>query len=231
MRDVVSTGPLSYRSSGSIRSLPTTCTHEVRRGRGSYTTGRENLSLSFPPISLALLHPLYRSTAFPPLPAESRSSHAAREDDIVFHPLHEGRVEQAPKLPTALLLLWPVFVSRAASIKFNGNSQTTLTKEERSTRARVSEGRRSRRPTAERLRKIFKERNGKESASSKVTASMVITLATLPEVTAQGDHGLVGFSLSLFVSIVEGCAHPLSLAGVGARLNHVGACRLDGAGC
>lgn len=73
MRDVVvSTRPLSYRSAGSIRSLPTTCTHEARRGRGSYTTGREILSPLHPPTSLSLTRPLLSlSLSLIPLPSST----------------------------------------------------------------------------------------------------------------------------------------------------------------
>lgn len=95
MRDVVvSTGPLSYRSDGSIGSLPTTCTHEARRGRGPYIIGREILSLPlavspacsalsrFPVYPLSLLPSfsfspsLSRSLALTPcLPLAGRPSH------------------------------------------------------------------------------------------------------------------------------------------------------------
>ena len=40
-------------------------------------------------------------------------------------------------------------------------------------------------------------RRAEQERSSALTASVVITLATLPEVTAWGDHGLVDLSLSL----------------------------------
>lgn len=93
MRDVVvSTRPLSYRSAGSIRSLPTTCTHEARRGRGSYTTGREILSPLHPPTSLSLTRPLLSLS----LPLSGTSSFfnqlshptaaKSRKDEVVFHP-------------------------------------------------------------------------------------------------------------------------------------------------
>lgn len=98
MRDVVvSTRPLSYRSAGSIRSLPTTCTHEARRGRGSYTTGREILSPLHPPTSLSLTRPLSLSVSlslFLFLSGTSsffnQLSHPtaakSRKDEVVFHP-------------------------------------------------------------------------------------------------------------------------------------------------
>lgn len=79
-----------------------------------------------------------------------------------------------------------------------------------------------------------------------MTATVVITLATLPEVTARGDHGLVELSLSLclslYLSLSRSRCCSLSGSSKGARtrclwsvlvqgLNRVGACRLDGAGC
>lgn len=105
MRDVVvSTRPLSYRSAGSIRSLPTTCTHEARRGRGSYTTGREILSPLHPPTSLSLTRPLLSlslslsvslfllQAAFSP-----HSSKESKGRGRLPPPLRRNRGEQAPK--------------------------------------------------------------------------------------------------------------------------------------
>lgn len=69
---------------------------------------------------------------------------------------------------------------------------------------------------------------------SSMTATMVITLGNLARSYSTGLSRIgrvLPFSVPPFASIVEGCVHPLSLVGVGARLNRVGACRLDGAGC
>lgn len=112
MRDVVvSTRPLSYRSAGSIRSLPTTCTHEARRGRGSYTTGREILSPLHPPTSLSLTRPLLSlspSLWYLFLLQPAFSPHSSKEPKgrgRLPPPLRRNRGEQAPKFVATLLFV------------------------------------------------------------------------------------------------------------------------------
>lgn len=213
MRDVVvSTRPLSYRSAGSIRSLPTTCTHEPRRGRGSYTTGREiplYLSLSLPlslpsPLFARFLAPVVRST---PLGwRETREKRRVRSWNAL-------RFEMSG---------WKF------SFSFRNDALTRIESTDiQSTTSRERE--------RERDFLSFFKKSGKERCDvDRKRGYYPGNLARSYKHGVTTGIGRVSIYLSLslslrrsFVSTLEGCA----LSSVGASLNRVGACRLDGAGC
>lgn len=112
----------------SIRSLPTTCTHEARRGRGSYTTRRRD-TLSLPSSTFPLPRfALCLSFAFSPLPAAFHPSHTVRKDDFVFHPSRGTHgSEQASKLTATFLFVGDTEPGPSCSTPSPRNFQGTTT--------------------------------------------------------------------------------------------------------